>query len=78
MSTSFDNSGYLLRNTSGKGAEYTGKITVAGVEYWLNAWVKTGKEGSKLAGRQFFSVAVQPCQQPAQTAAPQGDQDIPF
>jgi hypothetical protein len=31
-----------------------GAINVDGVEYWLSAWVREGKEGGKMAGRKFF------------------------
>lgn len=53
-----DNNGILFKNT--KKAEgghdnwpdYTGYIRVAGVDYWLSAWVKEGKKG------KFMSLSV--------------------
>lgn len=40
--------------------DYRGMVNVDGVEYWLSAWIKVGKEGSKLAGQKFFSLALEP------------------
>ena len=58
---------------------HTGSINVEGVDYWLNAWVKTSK-----AGRKFFSLSVKP-KEPQASAPPkpqrvefEPDQDIPF
>lgn len=28
-------------------ADYTGSINVGGHDYWLNAWIKTSKDGAK-------------------------------
>lgn len=56
-----DNSGTLGKNnnrTSPNHPEYSGKIMVAGVMYWLNAWVKEGPNG------KFFSLSVKPKEQP--------------
>ena len=52
--------------------DYRGKVNVGGVDYWLSAWIKVGKEGSKLAGEKYFSLSVQPMdeeQQPRRTNA---------
>ncbi len=54
------NSGMLAKNkrrTKDTHPEYSGSVTVDGVEYWLSAWVKTGKPGSKLEGERFFSLS---------------------
>jgi hypothetical protein len=64
---------------------FKGSINVDGVEYWLSAWVREGKEGGKMAGRKFFSLSVSPKEQAAPKAAPQKgcsrfeqlDDDIP-
>lgn len=40
--------------------DYRGMVNVDGVDYWLSAWIKVGKEGSKLAGQKFFSLALEP------------------
>lgn len=73
--------------------DYRGKINVEGREFWLSAWIKVGREGSKLAGQKYMSLSVQPIEEqrsrPArssQPARPQRqeqyqddvDQDIPF
>ena len=51
----YDNSGVLFRNTRKEKeshADYNGSITVNGVEYWLNAWLKEGQKG------KFFSLSL--------------------
>ncbi len=58
----YDNndSGMLARNKRKEKdthPEYTGSVTVGGVEYWISAWVKVGGPGSKLEGEKFFSLA---------------------
>jgi hypothetical protein len=63
--TQYDNTnrGLLSRNDK-QGNEsrpdYRGSINVAGVEYWLSAWIKEGREGTKLAGQKYMSLSVQP------------------
>lgn len=61
-------------------ADYSGQINVAGVDYWLSGWLKTGPSGDK-----FLSLAVkvkQPIQLKAFDAAPavgvDFDDDLPF
>ena len=57
------NSGILTRNDK-QGNEnrpdYRGSINVDGVEYWLSAWIKEGRDGTKLAGQKYMSLSVQP------------------
>jgi hypothetical protein len=57
------NRGMLARNDK-QGNEsrpdYRGSINVAGVEYWLSAWIKEGREGTKLEGQKYMSLSVQP------------------
>ena len=62
--------------------EYKGSINVGGEEYWLSAWVKTSKTGSK-----FFSLSVQakntkavPVPRKTTVSAPADDfsDEIPF
>ena len=51
-----DNSGTLFKNdkkTSEKHPDYKGNAMVNGVEFWLSAWIKDGKNG------KFMSIALQ-------------------
>lgn len=74
------NSGLLAKNDK-QGNEsrpdYRGSINVDGREYWLSAWIKQGREGTKLAGQKYMSLSVKPKDEqaayasaPAQAAAP--------
>jgi hypothetical protein len=68
------NRGMLTRNDK-QGNEsrpdYRGSINVAGVEYWLSAWIREGREGTKLEGQKYMSLSVQPKDaQPAYAPAP--------
>lgn len=36
-------------------ADYNGQINVEGTDYWLNGWIKDGKEGKK-----FLSLSIKP------------------
>ena len=74
------NSGVLFRNNrrqNDKQPEYTGNANINGVEYWVNAWVKTSsKDCSK-----FFSMSFKP-KEPAgeESQAPPAEfgDDVPF
>jgi uncharacterized protein (DUF736 family) len=64
----FDNTnrGALFRNddkTEEKHPDYRGNINVDGTEFWLSAWIKTGKKGVK-----YMSLAIKP--KNADTALP--------
>jgi hypothetical protein len=84
------NSGLLAKNKRKEKdthPDYSGSINVGGVEYWLSGWLKTGKEGSKLAGEKFFSLSVRPKDEqraaapaPAPSPPPRDEfnDDIPF
>lgn len=51
------NRGTLFRNDrreTDKHPEYTGSINIRGEEFWLSAWVKESRDGSK----KFFSLSV--------------------
>ena len=76
------NKGILGKNkekTKDTHPEYRGQINVAGVEYWLSAWVKTNtKDNSK-----FFSLSLTPKDRDVQTPTrrdptPEDDDSIPF
>jgi hypothetical protein len=46
----YDNSGTLFRNDrkeNEKDRDYSGSITVDGIDYWLSAWIREGKTGTK-------------------------------
>jgi len=82
MTDTYDNSGALFRNdrkTEDRHPDHTGSITIDGKAYWLSAWVKTSKTGTR-----FFSLSVKPKDAaPAQQTATQSkrddfDSDIPF
>ena len=68
------NRGMLTRNDK-QGNEsrpdYRGSINVDGQEYWLSAWIRQGREGTKLEGQKYMSLSVQPKDaQPGYAAAP--------
>lgn len=83
--TEYDNAnrGMLFRNErkeSDSHPDHTGSINVGGVDYWLNAWVKTSK-----AGKKFFSLSVKPkdalaaaASQPRRSLAEELGDDVPF
>jgi len=61
------NTGILSRNERREKdthPEYTGKLNIDGVDYWLSGWVKERKDGS---GR-FFSLSVKPVEPRAKPA----------
>lgn len=75
------NRGALFKNTKKEKdshPDYNGNINVDGVEYWLNAWVKEGKNG------KYFSVSVKPKEDAPKKVASKGkkqddfESDIPF
>lgn len=51
-----------------KFADYTGQLLIRNEEFWLNAWLKTAKNGSK-----YFSMSIKPKdQQQRGSGPPQG------
>lgn len=87
MENNKNNSGALFRNDkreTEKHPEYTGKITIEGVEYYLSAWVNEMRNGQK-----YFSIKATPKAatapatttpaQPSQTTTiPDPVDDLPF
>ena len=78
-----DNSGALFKakaNENPRWPQYEGSVTVAGVDYWISAWVKEGKSG------KFFSLAFKPKEKreapPAKPQSkilpPDDDDPLPF
>ena len=86
----FDNTnrGALFKNgrkTDEKHADYNGSINVNGVDHWINAWLKTGKDGTKfmsLSVKRKDSTAERPADfvKKAQEVFPGAelDDEIPF
>lgn len=76
------NSGILARNENrktDKHPEFTGTLNVDGREYWLSAWVNTGKPGGKMDGKRYFSIKVSPKEAKARPSLDDGyDDDLPF
>jgi len=65
-------------------ADFNGSAKIGGVEYWVNAWVKSyEKDGTK---RKYFSLSFRPKQKPSEVKAPakpvgkldEMDDDIPW
>lgn len=55
------NSGMLAKNDRKEKdthPDYRGVINVDGVDYWLSAWIKVGRDGSKMQGQKYFSLSV--------------------
>lgn len=83
----YDNtdSGALFKNDkkdTDKHPDYKGSVNVGGTEYWLSAWIKTSKQGTK-----FMSLSVkakdEAPRKPAPKTAPAKDgyadfDDMPF
>jgi hypothetical protein len=80
------NTGIMYRNDrkeSDKHPDFTGTINIDGTDYWLSGWVKEGRDGTKMAGKKFFSLAFKPKEDsaPRRTSnppPPDVDDDIPF
>lgn len=80
--TEYDNTnrGALFKNDRKEQAnhpDYKGQINVAGVEYWLSAWIKEGAKG------KYMSLSVTPKEEaPKQAKKPQprqfDDSEAPF
>ena len=73
-----DNSGSLFKNDKKEKEnhpDYKGSCMVNGVEMWMSAWLKNGKNGT------FMSFSFTPKEQPKKQSAPvptEDFDDIPF
>lgn len=73
MSYDNTNTGLLAKNTRKEKEnhpDYSGSVNVEGVEYWLSGWIRVGREGSKLAGQKYFSLALTPKDEQQDRPAP--------
>lgn len=73
----FDNTnrGALFKNTRKEQpnhADYNGTINIDGAEYYLNAWVKEGKNG------KFFSLSIKPKSGDSSGRRVELNDDVPF
>lgn len=82
-----DNNGSLWRNdkkTEAKHPDYTGSIKIAGVEYWLAAWLNETEAGKKYLGIKANPKEEEPPAPREKYLEPKGgltaelDDEIPF
>ena len=76
-----DNSGTLFRNErrqNDRSPEYTGSVLIGGKEYWINGWVKEGKNEKKFFSLAFKEKESRPEQQSKPKQAEPLDDDVPF
>lgn len=85
MAAKYDNSGTLgvnQRKEKETHPSHSGQCTIDGKEFWISAWVKEGREGSR-----FFSLSFKPkmareqgasANPPAPAPDSDFDDDIPF
>ena len=79
MSTTYDNElrGVSYRNDrkrpDKKDPDYTGKMTVSGVEYWLDSWINEAQDGTKYMAHKLRAKVAKAVQETAPF-----DDSIPF
>jgi hypothetical protein len=62
------------KKTKDDDRDYSGSINVEGTEFWLSAWIKTSKKGTK-----FLSLSVKPKEERSGGGSPKrDDSEIPF
>ena len=69
-----DGSGSLFKNKRKEAdnhPDYTGSIKIGGVEHWLSAWIKTGRNG----GEKYMSLSIG--KPKGERQAPKRDDDPP-
>jgi uncharacterized protein (DUF736 family) len=90
--TEYDNTnrGALFRNEDKQAdthADYRGSINIGGQEFWLDAWIKTSKKGTKymslsvkpkMARDHRGAPANPPPRREAESSRQDFDDDIPF
>ena len=82
-----ENTGALFindRKGNDKAPNAKGSLNVDGVEYWISAWIKTSKAGTKYQSLSIQPKEAQPEKKPDPKNVPSGsgfddmDSDLPF
>lgn len=81
MSQKYDNNmrGVLFKNDKKQKdthPDYKGSAEVDGVDYWLSAWIKEGKNGKYMS--LSFQLKDSQTQQPPVAPAGNADESVPF
>jgi hypothetical protein len=70
------NHGALFKNetkSDAKHADYRGEINVSGEQFWINAWLRTSKKGTK-----FLSLSVKPKAASTKARTEEMADEVPF
>lgn len=78
-----ENSGTIFKNEAKKSdahSDYSGKVRIGGVDYYISLWVKEGKTGKKFFGAGFKPInASAEVKVEEKTSKPDKDDDLlPF